>query len=930
MKNLLNPKWILFLNSIPLLILSFILYNDYSIIKSLLDEETHSLWFKFSGALLLLFVGNLAFAIYHFIKKTELNYSYAIYSSIFYLVYLYCYFQYIDEIVPSTIPDWMISGNLFLHMGTFIMPTLIHSILIFTLIFTKDIDKASALKNFLALIAIPIIAYLSSQIGLPILHQIDTNFSIHFIIIAFILTTFLFLFFLIRLFYILILKKGYAWKKYQLAWKIPVCILFPILGLLINNGVSSFSQLFVNTNGIFGNFSSPWFYLFAIVNGVLLCLPKFKNHQSKLLLFVLKTILFTYIVYFFLVFLPYLPFALLAIIALGTGFLMLTPIMIFVIQSIQLYNDFNDLTSQFSKKTLLIIAVVAFSVLPTTITFNYIQDKYVIKETLEYVYNPDFEKEYKIDIHSLENTLFSIKASKKSKDSFVFGENLPYLNTYFNWLVLDNLTLSETKLNHIERIFFGEKNKSGEFFNNSTTKDNVTITKAKSNSVYDEKQHAWKSTIDLEITNHDRDLSEYATKINLPEGCYISDYYLYVGDKKEYGLLTEKKSALWVFNNIRNENKDPGLLYYLNKNTIAFKVFPFAINETRKTGIEILHKEPISLTIDDENFTLGDSLQHNNNLEIKNAFYVTATAKKNLQKVIRKPYYHFVVDASIDISNKATIYTDIIEDIIEKQPLEHKSKISLVNSFTETFDYSSNWKENYTKNTFKDGFYLDRGIKNILFETYKNQGIQTYPIIVVLSNNLNKAIIENNFSNYTSNYYESEFFYTINADYEITSHSLVNNPLETVNKVSSIPSKNTISCLKYEQNGQTYLLKDDNQLSVLTNATIDFDNTSNKNWENGIKMQAQYLHSIFYPKEYQKEWIELIRASFASHIMNQYTSFIVVENEAQKAALLSKQQKVLSGNKALDLDEETPQMSEPSLLLLLAIVLLFFYYKKIH
>ena len=604
MRNLLNPKWLFIINTLPLVVLFFLFFGQFNIIKTLLEENNIQLWKSFGLSLGILGILNFAYAVYLSLKKKKVSVWYGLLALLCYLPFIYLYGYHLDRIIPFSIPQWMVSGNIFLYVGTFLMPTLAYSLFILVSHFTPKNKEHKAWVNFLIAIAIPITGYLFSQIILPLWQHVESKFYTHTLVVLVITASLVFLFFLIRGIFVLATKKADAWQKYQLAWKIPIAIVLPLIGLSVNNG-ELFNNFGPSESGIFGDFNNAWFYILAVLNGILICFPNLENKIYRLLLFIGRSVTFAYTFYFFLVFLPFLPLSVIAIIAIGTGFLMLTPLLLFVIHMNELSKDFTYLKTLLSKKLLIGVSVLGFLIIPTFITVTYLKDKSVLNETLSYLYNPDYSTQYNIDKSSLQKTLNVIKSHKKNRGG-IFGNGIPYLSSYFNWLVMDNLTLSDSKINTIEKIYFG---KSSFYLRpENIQNDNVQISNISTNSTYDKTQNAWKSWVDLEITNKSGNtrFSEYATTIDLPEGCWISDYYLYVGNIKEPGILAEKKSAMWIFSQIRNTNRDPGILYYLTGNKVAFRIFPFSKDEIRKTGIEFLHKEPISLNIDNNIVKLGN------------------------------------------------------------------------------------------------------------------------------------------------------------------------------------------------------------------------------------------------------------------------------------------------------------------------------------
>ena len=496
---------------------------------------------------------------------------------------------------------------------------------------------------------------------------------------------------------------------------------------------------------------------------------------------------------------------------------------------------------------------------------------------------------------------------------------------------MDNLTLSNTKINFIEQVFFGET--PWELWTDNIQNKNVEITNISTTCTYDKSQNAWRSWVDLEITNSGNAWrAEYATTIDLPEGCWISDYYLYVDSIKEQGILAEKKSAMWVFSNIRNENRDPGILYYLTGNKVAFRIFPFADEEVRKTGIEFLHKEPVKLNIDNHIVELGNAEETvYENAETDYVIYVSSEYKKTLNQVYRKPYYHFLVDVSEGKKELADEFTKRIEQFIAgNTAFSENTKISFVNTYVTSFPLDKNWKQYYQSQTFEGGFFLDRAIKMSLLNCNKDK---FYPVNVVITDCMKNAILDEDFSDFKFAFPENEndFFYHLDENGNYYKHSLLNNPQKEI----PVIFKECCFCypaLEYKISDSiiVYLPNNREPSIVLKKDIVKIQESEikEKDWISALTMQAKWMSQMLHPETSDKEWLNLVKYSFISKVMAPVTSYLVVENEAQKAILIKKQEQVLSSNKSLDLDEDTQRMSEPSLWLLTILLGLAMLYKQ--
>lgn len=921
MKNLLHPRWLLVVNTLPIVILFSLMISKFRVINSLLEEYELNYWYGFGLTLLGLAIMNLVYTGLLWIRRQEVSPYYGLIALLTYTPYLYLISYHFEYIIPWRIPNWMLGSEGFFYVGTFLMPTLAYSLFILVYHSTPRGEDHRAGLNFILALLVPFSWYVFLTTILPLWQPVDRRFTEHAVIIFIIAGTVLFLFFLIRLIYILSLRRIEFFRKYQLYWKVPITIIFPLLGLALNNGHLD-ANAWLGDN-VFGNFNHFSFYGLAVLNGIVLCLPNLENESYRLGLFIVRTSTFAYTLYFFLVFLPFLPLAVVAILAAGLGFLMLTPLALFVLHIAELSTDYKYLQSRLSRTLLRSIAISALLILPLMVTFNYLNHRRHLHRALDFVYHPDYEqKDEHINRRALAKTLETISEHKDRGRGFDLGIKTPFLSSYYNWLVLDNLMLSNAKIQQLEKVFFGKGSfaVASEFINNAQ----VEITNLQTRSEWDEAEQLWRSWIDLEITNQQQDswMAEFATQIELPEACWISDYYLYVGDRKEMGMLTEKKSAMWVFAQIKNENRDPGLLHYLSGNRVAFRVFPFANQEVRRTGIEFVHRSPVDIKLDGRVVSLGgtaESVGISTTLP-EGILYLDKNELEELDTVFRKPYYHFMLDVANVNESDFKRYQEQLQLVLQANGLDQvEAKISLVGTASQTFNIKDEWMTAWDPDNPEQGFNLDRAIRKELVKHYQGKST-TYPIFLVMSPRPFQNLIEKDFGDLAFAYPESDDFYILMPNNNWTRHSLssASHKIEEVLDISTIKQKPVLAYPNRQAPTHFFPLGQQSAWGINDEYSPGYDpGLAEKSWAAALSLAGNWRWQQLHPERSDQIWNPSVKASFDGHILSPLTAFIVVENEAQKAALRKKQSEVLKGKSSLDAGEDAARMSEPGFIIVL-------------
>lgn len=696
-------------------------------------------------------------------------------------------------------------------------------------------------------------------------------------------------------------------RYYIAVFIIALCL--PLLGLALNRFLTAFDD--IPSAGFFGNFSHPMFYIIAALNGLLLLLPPAQSEKQRLLFFYLKSAGYTYILYFFAVFVPLVPIGIIGTIIYGLGLLVLAPLFVTILQGYHLLKEWIILSKSWSKLLLITVFCLGIITIPLVMVSTFWGDKANLATATQYLEQRNFDYSKPVDINRLKRTLNNAKGSLQVSRGFMdfSNNNTPIISQLYNRLILDGKVLSPDNVLALENLFLdaGHDLTASNLSNPNIVNHTVRILDAASETRFDEKTGVYKSWVNLKLKNAaSADNGEYIAAFKLPEGAYVSDYYLDVFGTRKQGLLTDRRAALFIYSKIVNTRRDPGLLHYISENTLELRVFPFAPNEVRETGFEIIHSQKFDLTIGSETIALGGDTEQKE-IKINGAVLLPASQKAALQRIVRKPEYHFVIDSSknSDISwhiSQIQAYTKAnniknAEVTFASYKLQHHNLADIAN----------------VKYKAESGFNLNMAIKKILSNKDKNG----FPIVIAVSDNMSGAVFPRNIYTLSQKFPESPYYYALNHNLTLTPYSYESNKPELA---VAEPIVEPI----VDYNG-TYILDDGKSKLVLTNAAATETALSGNQYQDAVLLDAMQQRAQL---EGKADSVDMVRSSFRTKILTPQTAFIVVETNEQERELLDLQERILNNNE----DVPTVTLNEPPiivLIILFTLIMLMLKLKKV-
>lgn len=934
MRAALHPAGILIGHTLPVLVLAALYADALSVIHPLLSAESLGAWRLLGIALGGIVTASTAYTALLWLRKGRVH---ALYGALVFLAYvpmLWAIAAHIDVLFPWDVPRWMMPQDAELYAFRLLSLPLAHALFVLVARSLPEGERGRPVRDILFAAAIPLAVFLFVQVVEPF--RLGLDFERHLWVVVTVCLTIAFLFLLLRGVTALVLRlKGGS--ALALAARIVVGLVLPLLGLALNNGLLAQAPGAPrDAVGLFGNLAHPAFYLIALLNGAAVAWPSSRHPTVRLIQFALRAAGLPYVLYFFVLFVPLLPLSIVAIVAVGLGFLLLAPVMLFALQATLLWQDARFLLAHRPWPSLAGVFAAAMAVLPATIVLKYLSHRSTLHGALRHVYESDMQDPiHPLDAEALAQVLEQVEANRarnRWRGNGTVGGNTPFLTPLYNRLVLDHLTLSEEKAAALAQVVLDAEPSAPERARALPNSVHTALDSAWAESRYDEEQQAWRSWVHLAVSNAGEWQEEFATEIALPDGAWVSDHYLVIGGDTAKGVLAEKKAALWVYNRIVSYRRDPSIVRYTGHNRLQLRVFPVEAGQQRRTGFELLHREALPLRFGGRQLLLGDPARDPAPAPVESGepgvVFMPAALKAALPRIRRGTLVHLVVDATELQRVRRGDVIGRVRRFAEAHGLnERNTTLHLTDGYGVSLPYGEDALAAFAQHAGHGGFFTDRPIRSAIAEALLRPGASAPLIVVVPSRGQDDqralGLWLDDLPDLAALLPEGDRFLVLGEDGALTAHRF-RDPGQRLEGAAATLAHPEVLAWPAVDAPLAYL-PDTPQGSVAVDYThLGAHSTPRPRWwKHALALEGRQRALALRSRETGVGWAALVRGSFAAQVLMPQTAWLCLEDEAQRNALMKKQEEVLHGHQSLDtMDEEVTNMPEPAIWWLLPVLLL--------
>lgn len=900
-----RPAVLLWVYLLPQIILAALNLRSFHLVAGEMSDLQRHQAYAFGGYALALMA--LQLGVYGFLRARQavLKWTLAVPLLLAHVGYLWMTVAWLDRLIPTTVAFWMLPPERVLyHQFALVMPAVFHSALLLACFPTRMRMARDLGRTAILLLAIPAVWYVILHLAMRARRiWFDMPEVIVFLLIA--LSTLVLTGALLRL-----LAAG--WLAIRRAGGHGRLLLIALVGV-----AGPLGGLWLNAYLPFPvDFQSIAVYVLAALNGLVLLLPGAGPRVGHRLVWLLQCAAFPFTLYFFVVFLPFLPLALLAVIAMGAGFLMLVPTALCLIH-VSVLRDGWQATQ--GARGWRIAALLAVLVLPGLIATRAAQDRVALQSALDYLYEPTAGQ------HTFHGDVSAVTRSLSNLRDFKAGLQLPFLTEYYSQVVFGGLVLPEARMQDMHRAFTGHeleppdesrmtnpllgrgRNRTlwGRTRPPAEVPHDVVITSLQTEvTVEDEVE---RRLVTVQLTNRGPASSEFVAPIHVPPGTWVSGFWLEVEGQRVPGRLFEKKTALWVYEMIRDQTRrDPGLLIFRDPATVELRVFPFATNETRTVQIEFLAPDGFAapIAIGERVGPVAVKARTADRFSVDDPagrlWLVAPEAWRAQPAVERSAYLHVLVDRSAEGVPLDKVWPQV--EAAARQLDVDRCVVSLANFEIEHLSRVPvslrEAKEQLTGGRLpaRGGFCRDRAVKGAL-EWWQSNQPDAFPRVLVVSAATNTPAADPDLAFYASAWPGLDGYVLSRPDGSI----------QTVDwNGRERPADQPLSWTQLELEGNRHwvpvrgdvpqLVLDPGTKSAATMGPETLQSRYRQGARAWLLSHARWRN----PGAAQPSLSTLVAASRASGVLVPATSYIVVENSAQWRFLEQSEKKKLAENSALE------------------------------